>query len=66
MRFIERKKRLAYLIDLVDKGRLLSLKAIADKFECSDRTVKRLLADLREEGYHIIYCRRRKKFIQKN
>jgi len=62
MTYLERKQKLNYLLELIDKGRCLSLRQIAYKFECSERTVKRLLANLREEGYKVRYCPSIKKF----
>lgn len=66
MRFIERKKRVTYLLELIQKGRLLSIRSISDKFDCSDRTAKRLLDDLRDEGHPVEYDRQGKKFVIKN
>lgn len=62
MRFIERKKKLEYLLEMIEKERCTSLSQIADKFEISKRTVKRMIAELREEGYVIKYCRLSGKF----
>jgi len=62
MTYLERKQKLSYLLELIDKGRCLSLRQIAYKFECSERTVKRLLTNLRDEGYSIKYCYSTRKF----
>jgi len=62
MRFIERKKKIDYLLEMIEKERCISLSQIADKFEVSKRTVKRMLAELREEGHNIKYCNSQKKF----
>lgn len=63
MRFVERKKKMDYLLYSIEKGRIDSLDHVADKFECSTRTVKRLLSDLREEGHDVRYDKREKKFF---
>ena len=63
MRFLERKKKLDYLLESIEKGRIISLDNVADKFECSTRTVKRLLSDLREDGHPVRYDKRGKKFF---
>ena len=63
MRFIERKKKLEYLLYLISKGRMLSIRQIAEKYGCSNRTVKRMISDLKEEGYKISYSKSLKKFI---
>jgi len=66
MRFIERKQKMEYLLELVEKGRCFSCKEISRKFNCSTRTVKRLLADLREDGHEIRYCKIRRMFFKTN
>lgn len=63
MRFVERKNRLEYLLELTEKGRFHSLKQIAYKFDCSERTVKRMVSELREDGYDIYYCRSSRRFF---
>ena len=63
MRFLERKKKMDYLLESIEKGRVLSLENVAEKFECSTRTVKRLLSDLREDGHFIRYDKKIKKFM---
>lgn len=50
---------------MIEKGRCQSLTQIADKFEISKRTAKRMIAELREEGNDIKYCRVLKKFCVK-
>lgn len=62
MKFLERKQKMEYLLEMIEKGRCISLSQIADKFEVSRRTVKRMIAELREEGHYIKYCKFQKKF----
>ena len=62
MRFIERKEKLEYLLEMIQKGRCLSISQISDKFGVSKRTAKRMISYLREEGYEILYCRVNSKF----
>ncbi|QDH79118.1 HTH domain-containing protein [Echinicola soli] len=57
MRFIERKEKLDYLLELIEKGRCISLSQVANNFEVSRRTVKRMIAELRDQGYKISYCK---------
>jgi len=63
MRFIERKKKLEYLLYFIEKGRMLSVNQIAKKYNCSDRTVKRMISELKEEGYKVKYSQSLGKFI---
>ena len=58
-------KRLMYLLEIINKGQCFSLKQIATKFDCSERTIKRMIAQLRKDGYVIDYCYSQKKFIRK-
>jgi predicted DNA-binding transcriptional regulator YafY len=62
MKFIERKQKLDYLLEMIQKGSCQSLTQIADKFEVSKRTAKRMISNLKEEGADIKYCRVSKKF----
>lgn len=64
MRFIERKQKIEYLLEMIEKGRCISLQQISEKFECSTRTAKRFIADLREEGHEIKYSKKLKKFFK--
>ena len=48
---------------MIEKGRCISLKQIADKFYVSRRTAKRMISELREEGHYIKYSRFLGKFI---
>ena len=59
------EKRLEYLLELIDKNRFRSLETVAANFNCSTRTVKRMLAYLRENGHHIRYDRLEKKYFIK-
>jgi predicted DNA-binding transcriptional regulator YafY len=54
---------LNYLLEMVEKGQLLSLKQASKKFNCSERTIKRMLKTLREQGHEIKYNRTEKKFF---
>jgi len=62
MDFIERKEKFEYLLELIEKGQCFSLEQISRKFLCSKRTVKRMMAQLRNSGYEIKYCRTTRKF----
>lgn len=66
MTFLEHKERLEHLLELIRKGRCFALRDIASKFECSKRTVKRMLATLRDEGYDITYCQSSRRFYLNN
>ena len=62
MNFIERKKRLDYLLEMLQKGRCISSHQMAQKFNCSSRTIERMLSLLRNEGYSIKYCKEMNKY----
>lgn len=63
MDYITYEERLNYLEELASKGRLRSLAQIADKFNCSERTVSRMLYHLRYKGINIRYSSTLKKFV---
>ncbi len=50
-------KRLDYLLELIRKGALSSPKDLEDKFECTERTIRKMINDLRRDGYTIKYSR---------
>jgi biotin operon repressor len=64
MKFIERKQKLVYLLKMIEKGRCISLEQISEKFECSKRTIRRMIEELREDGHNIKYCRTNQKFYK--
>tara|TARA_B110000908_G_C10098165_1_gene377288 strand:- start:190 stop:402 length:213 start_codon:yes stop_codon:yes gene_type:complete len=65
MRYLERKQKMEYLLEMIEKNRCISLKQIADKYGCSERTVGRMIAHLKEEGNAITYCKMSKKYTKK-
>ena len=58
MTYSERKEKEEHLLYLIEQKRLCSLEKVADDFDCSVRTVKRMLVNLRNEGKIIVYCRK--------
>jgi DeoR/GlpR family transcriptional regulator of sugar metabolism len=66
MNFREKKERLDYLLEMIEKGRCSSLKQVAKKYDCSERTIRRMMTELKDEGHNIFYCRRTKKFYKEN
>jgi len=65
MDYLSYEKRLAYILELIEKNRFRSLEAVAKSFSCSSRTVKRMIAHLRKSGHDIQYDRLEKKFFVK-
>ena len=59
------EKRLYYILELIEKNRFRSLENVANNFSCSTRTVKRMIAHLREKGHDIQYDRLEKKYFLK-
>jgi biotin operon repressor len=52
-------QRLDYLKELIEKGQLSSPKDLSEKFECSERTIRKMINDLRESGIEIKYSRKK-------
>ncbi|MBP7210657.1 MAG: HTH domain-containing protein [Paludibacteraceae bacterium] len=65
MNYLTYTERLNYLLEMIEKGKLNSLQQAAEKFDCSQRTIKRMLKTLRMRGYNIEYCKATKKFFVK-
>lgn len=63
MKYLERKEKNKYLLEMIEREWCLSLKQIAEKFECSESTAKRMLSELRDEGNNIKYCKQKRRFI---
>ncbi len=63
MRFIEKKQKLEYLLEMIEKGRCISYQQVSEKFNCSESTVKRMISELKEEGNNVKYCKIVGKFI---
>lgn len=57
MTYSERKEKEKHLLYLIQHNRLISLENLAIDFDCSVRTIKRMITNLRYEGYDIVYCR---------
>ena len=63
MDYLTYSERLNYLLEMIEKGQLLSLKQASEKFGCSESTIKRMLKTIREQGHHIKYCKIAKKYF---
>jgi len=63
MTYAERKEKESYLLYLIEHKRLNSLEKVAVDYNCSIRTIKRMLSGLRYEGYNIRYCRKSNKYF---
>lgn len=66
MNYLTYTEKLNYLLEMIEKERLLSLKQASEKFECSQRNVIRMLNVLREQGHEIYYCKSTEKYLLKN
>lgn len=65
MDYLLYEKRLEYIFELLEKNRFRSLGQVAKNFSCSTRTIKRMIAHLRETGHDIRYDRLEKKYFIK-
>lgn len=62
MDYLTYSKRLDYLAKIIEKGQLQSPKELEEKFDCSEKTVRRMINCLRERGVNVEYCRKLKKY----
>lgn len=63
MDYFTYSRRLEYILELIRKERLGSPKDLVDKFECSERTVRKMINDLRRNGHTIKYSRQKAKYF---
>jgi predicted DNA-binding transcriptional regulator YafY len=66
MDFITYNDRLVYLLEKIEKGGLSSPQEMADNFQCSERTIRRMISRLREKGFEIEYSKSQKKYYLNN
>lgn len=66
MDYLTYAEKLNYLLEMIEKGQLFSLKQASEKFECSKRTIRRMINTLRKQGYPIKYNRVNKKYFIEN
>jgi predicted DNA-binding transcriptional regulator YafY len=66
MNYREKTKKLNYLLEKIQKGNCTSLDIIANGFNCSKRTVARMINDLKEDGYNIKFCKSQNKYFVEN
>ncbi len=62
MRFIDKKQKLDYLIELIKKENTGTAKELADRLCVSLPTIENYMSILREEGYKISYCTLRRTY----
>jgi predicted DNA-binding transcriptional regulator YafY len=63
MDYITYSRRLTQILGRIESQRLESPKQIALSFGVSEKTIRRMINHLRESGYPIEYCRKRKKYL---
>ena len=63
MTYQERKEKEKHLLYLIEHKRLCSLEKVANDFECSVRTIKRMIESLRNEDKNIRFCRKINKYF---
>lgn len=55
--------RLTYIKEIIEKEQLSSPSQLAEKFECSERTIRNMINELRDEGLEIKYSRKKMKYF---
>ncbi len=58
MDFYTYSQRLDYLLEIIQKGQLSSPYDLTNKFECTERTARKMISDLRRKGHQIKYSRK--------
>lgn len=63
MTYIEYSERLSYVLDLIHHSGTGSPAELAHRLNISEKTVRRMINQLRQQGYNIKYCRIKKSYI---
>lgn len=63
MDYITYTERLNYLLDLIQKKRAGSPKELSEKFNCSEKTVRNMINNLRRRGYCVKFCKCEKRYV---
>lgn len=63
MDYLTYTEKLNYLLEMTHHERFIALQQASEKFNCSKRTIKRMLKTLREQGHEIKYCKKEKKYF---
>ena len=63
MNYLTYYKRLQYLRDAIEKGLVHSPKSFADRLNCSEKTVRNMINQLRSEDFAVRYCRSRGRYV---
>lgn len=66
MNYITYSERLIYLIDLIRTERNSSPKIVAERFGCSEKTIRNMINHLRDKGFEIKYSKFNKKYFLRN
>ena len=60
MTYLEYNKKVEQLLEKIKSGNAKSPLLISEEFDCSERTVRRMINYLRDTGYTINYCKKNK------
>lgn len=66
MDYITYSEKLEYLKWLIEKERTGTTKELAKKFEVSERTIGRMISNLRLQGHEIAFSKTKETFFLKN
>lgn len=62
MTYLEKKEKEKHLLFLIEKNMLESLERVASDYNCSKKTIKRMIVNLRLQGHNIVYCRAKHRY----
>ena len=65
MTFDEYEKKINFLKTLVETGRTGSPKDLAELFNVSERTIRRMIQNLKQPDLDIVFCRKRNSYLFK-
>lgn len=56
-------QRSSYLLYMLEKGQVASPSDVAEKYDCSEKTVRRMINYLRDDGHDIKYSKHGRKYL---
>jgi predicted transcriptional regulator len=62
MNLDERKQKLDYLLEMIEKERCYTINDTAKRLNCSNSTIDRMIKKLRDDGFNIRYCKHDNKY----
>ena len=64
MQALKKTQQIFYILELIEKNRSPSVKELSLKFQCSERTIRRMILELKNEGHNIVYSKNKCGYVK--